>query len=100
MFFNLILSLDLPNGPGFCWMISISLSLTELIIATCPYLLKVEPEKISKSSGLGFVLLSSLAEINVGTSVRHRSILLVIILFTIASARKSNRMKDLEGSLD
>jgi hypothetical protein len=39
---------------------------------------------------LGFVLLSSLVEINDGTSVRHRSVLLVSILIMLSTFRYKN----------
>ena len=38
---------------------------------------------------LGFVLQSALVEINDGTSVRHRAVLLIAVLIMIASARKT-----------
>ena len=42
---------------------------------------------------MGFVLLSSLIEINVGTAVRHRSVLLVATLIAVAAVRKSDNSR-------
>ena len=42
---------------------------------------------------MGFVLQSSLIEINVGTAVRHRSVLLVATLIAVAAARKSDNSR-------
>src|SRR5699024_10140663 len=60
LFIIRIVSLDLPLGPGFCWINSISLSDNFETIATWPYGLKIVLSKTSKSFTFGLDLLGFL----------------------------------------